>query len=126
MLTAADRDFLTSLGEVVFGNPFSASRAELIVHLAPQARLGDLTQNREALVQVVGPRLRALRAGNAQERRLMEPALLYVSYHRYVPELDALIERQAKGGASLPVPFAEEAIGGLVEAGFDEDCIEDA
>ena len=120
MLTAADRDFLTSLGEVVFGNPFSASRAELIVRLAPQARLGDLTQNREALVQVVGPRLRALRAGNAQERRLMEPALLYVSYHRYVPELDALIERQAKGGASLPVPFAEEAIGGLVEAGFDE------
>jgi len=38
-----------------------------------------------------------------------------------VPQLDALIERQAsKGDESLPAPFAEEVIGDLVRSGFDE------
>jgi transcriptional regulator with GAF, ATPase, and Fis domain len=34
--------------------------------------------------------------------------------------MDALIERQATGGAPLPVPFAEEAIAALVNLEFDE------
>src|SRR5687768_12126495 len=51
----------------------------------------------------------------------MEPALLYVTYHRTVPQLDALIERQAKSGAALAVPFAEEAIAQLVESGFEPE-----
>ena len=62
--------------------------------------------------------LQGLRPANAEERHLLEPALLYVSYHRYVPQLDALIERQVRGGAPQPVPFAEEAIAGMVEHGF--------
>src|SRR6266850_1275753 len=118
-LTAADREFFAALGRVAFLNPFSAARAELIVRLAPEARLGDLTADREALARVVGPRLapllgegaQALKRLSAEDRRLLEPAVFYVTYHRYVPQLDALIERQAKGGASLTVPFAEDAIG---------------
>jgi len=58
----------------------------------------------------------------ADDQRLLEPAFLYVSYHRYVPQLDALIERQARqGGAPLPVSFGEEAIADLVRSGFDEE-----
>jgi DNA-binding NtrC family response regulator len=38
-----------------------------------------------------------------------------------VPQLDALIERQAKGAASLSVPFAEEAIGELVNRDIPEE-----
>src|SRR5215210_2841204 len=112
-LPAGDRDFFAALGDVAFLNPFSAARAELIVKLAPEARLGDLTGDREALARVVGPKLGpllredALRRLSAEDRRLVEPAIFYVTYHRYVPQLDALIERQAKGATSLTVPFAE-------------------
>src|SRR5687768_16660820 len=117
-LTAADREFFAALGDVVFLNPFSERRAQLIVKLAPGAKLAD----REALARVVAPRLapliRELERLSAEDRLLLEPALLYVSYHRCVPQLDALIERQAKGGASLPVPFAEQAIADMVQHGF--------
>ena len=121
-LNSADREFFSALGDVVFGNPFSAQRAAAIVRIAPGALFGDLTRDREALARIVAPRLAplldqgacAFRRLNTEERRVVEPAILYVSYHRYVPELDALIERQAKGGSSLPLPFAEEAIATLV------------
>lgn len=129
-LSATDREFLLALTEVVFGNPYSRERAALIVRLAPNAPLGDLTEHRDALARVVAQRLEPLlRAGpaglrqlGAEDRRLLEPALLYVCYHRYVPQLDALIERQARqGGAPLVVPFADEAIADLMRDGFDEE-----
>ncbi len=123
-LSASERAFLAALADVVFGNPFSPARAELIVRLAPQATPGDLTRDREALVRMVEPRLRQWRDRklSEEERRLVEPALLYVSYHRCVPQMDALIERQARqGGAPLAVAFADSAIGELVESGFSEE-----
>jgi two-component system, NtrC family, response regulator HydG len=128
-LSGADREFLSALVHVVFGNPYSRERAALIVRLVPDAPLGDLTEHRDALARVAAQRLEpllrdgpaGLRQLGAEDRRLLEPAFLYVSYHRYVPELDALIERQAQqGGVPLPVPFAEEAITDLVRSGFDE------
>ena len=123
-ISLSERAFLTALADVVFGNPFSPARAQLIVRLAPQATPGDLTRDREALVRMVEPRLRQWRERklNEEERRLVEPALLYVCYHRHVPQIDALIERQARqGGAPLAVGFADAAIGELVESGFAEE-----
>src|SRR5437879_13172240 len=109
-LSAADREFLGALGDVIFGNPFSAQRAALIVRLAPGALFGDLTRDREALARIVAPRIAPLlehdaagfRRLSAEDRRVAEPAIFYVSYHHYVPELAAPLERQAKAGASLP------------------------
>ena len=129
-LGAPDRDFFAALADVVFGNPFTPQRDQLIVRLAPEAPLGDLTSDREALARVVGPRLEpwlregpaALQKLSAEDRRLLEPGFLYVCYQRCVPELDALIEQQAgKGGAPLAVPFGDEAIADLVRSGFPED-----
>jgi sigma-54 specific flagellar transcriptional regulator A len=129
-LSAADREFFAALGPIVFGNPFSAQRAQLIVRLAPDAPLGDLTSNREALARVVEPRLGpwlregtpALRRLGVEDRSLLEPAFFYVCYHRYVPPIDALIERQAtQGGPSLAAPFAREAIAELLHGGFSEE-----
>ena len=129
-LTAADREFFAALAGVVFGNPFSAKRDELIVRLAPNAPLGDLTSDREALARVVGPRLApwlrdnatVLRRLGAEDRGLLEPALLYVCYHRYIPQLDALIERQAaQSGTPLAVLFADEAIAELIRGGLPEE-----
>jgi transcriptional regulator with AAA-type ATPase domain len=129
-LSSSDREFFAALSEVVFGNPFTPQRAELIVRLAPAAPLGDMTTHREALTQVVGPRLKpwledgaaAIRRLGAEDRRLLETPLLYVAYHRCVPQLDALIERQAKqGGSPLAVAFADEVIAELVRSGFPEE-----
>jgi sigma-54 specific flagellar transcriptional regulator A len=129
-LSTSDRDFFGALADVVFGNPFTSQRNELIVRLAPGVPLGDLTTHREVLAQVVGPRLRpwlqegaaALQRLRAEDRRLLEPPLLYVVYHRYVPRLDAHIEKQAgQGGAPLTVPFADDLIAELVRSGFPEE-----
>ena len=121
-MKAGDREFLLGLGDVVFGNPFTPQRAALIRRLAPDAP-GDLSSDREALARVVAPKVRALSAARigADEQPLLEPALAYVAYHRYVPQLDAHIERQAgQAGAPLPVPFGDDAVRDLVQSGFSE------
>src|SRR6267143_2046148 len=123
-LTASDRDFLGTLADVVFGNPFTAQRTALIRRLAPNAPAAD----REALARVVAPKLEpymrhAATSGlSAEDRRLLESAFAYVAYHRYVPQLDAHIERQAgQGGAPLPLPFGDDAVRDLVQSGFTEE-----
>jgi transcriptional regulator with AAA-type ATPase domain len=120
-----DRDFLAALADVVFGNPFSARRAALVARLAPGTKPGDLTQDREALARLVAPQLAPwlARKLSEEERRLVEPALLYVTYHRYVPQIDAHIERQAtQAGAPLGVPFGEEVMADLAHSGFSEEA----
>src|SRR3954471_8071062 len=126
-LRPADRDFLRPLSDVVFGNPFTAQRMALIRRLAPEAP-GDLTSDREALARVVAPKLAsfvresALTRLAADDRLLLEPGLLYVTYHRYVPQLDAHIERQAEtAGEPLAAPFGEEAVRALAQLGLTED-----
>jgi transcriptional regulator with AAA-type ATPase domain len=125
-----DRDFFAALADVVFGNPFTTKRDALIVRLAPGAPEGDLISDREALTRVVAPKLEALlRDGgaglqrlSAEERKVVEPALLYVGYHRAVPHLDALIAKQADTNTPLPVPFGADIIGWLVNsAGIPEE-----
>jgi hypothetical protein len=129
-LSAADRPFFAALADVVYGNVFSANRAELIARLLPGVRPEDLNKDPEALARMVTPRVEPfLRAGGLQQpglseadRRLLEPAFLYVCYIRAVPQLDTLIERQAaKGGEPLAVAFADDVIGDLMRCGFDEE-----
>jgi len=126
---ALDREFFGALADVAFGNPFTPKRDALIVRLAPEAPLGDLVSDREALARVVAPKLEPLFRDNGaallrlsgEDRQLVAPAILYVGYHRAVPYLDALIEKQVNRSEPLPVPFGDEAIGGLVRSGFDEE-----
>src|SRR3989449_57848 len=123
-LAAADREFFAALADVVFGNPFTPQRAELILRLVPGASLGDLTRDREALPRVVTPRLQRLQDQHLgdEEQRLVEAARWYVCYHRAVPQIDAVIERQAQQvGASLAVPFADEVIAELLHSGLPEE-----
>lgn len=129
-LSAGDRDFFVRLADVVFGNPFSAKRNELIARLAPGAPPADLTGDREALARVVGPRLApwlrdgmpAVQGLGAADRTLLQPALLYLCYHRNVPQLDALIERQStQGGTPLAVSFADAAIAELIGSGLEQE-----
>src|SRR5919197_538836 len=124
-MSPADREFLGALADVVFGNPFTPQRMALIGRLAPGAP-GDLTTDREALARIVAPKVapfvRDLPSLGAEDRQLVEPALLYVAYHRYVPQLDAHIERQAeKGGEPLAAAFGEDAVRELAQMGFAEE-----
>src|SRR5262245_16056512 len=129
-LTGADREFFAALEDVVFGNPFSEARREKIARMVPGARPDDLASDPQALARIVGPRLApwiddgqiATRGMSAEDRALMEPALLYVCYHRYVPQLDALIEEQVtRGGRPPVVRFADDAIAELVRGGLSEE-----
>ncbi|MBI3356212.1 MAG: sigma-54-dependent Fis family transcriptional regulator [Nitrospirae bacterium] len=129
-MRAADREFFAVVADVVFGNPFSPQRAVLFLRLVPGASLSDPARDREALARVIAPRLApwvregvpALKGLPADDRRLLEPALLYVCYQRYVPQLDALIEQQATQiGAPLTVPFGNEILAELVRRGFAEE-----
>jgi sigma-54 dependent transcriptional regulator, flagellar regulatory protein len=115
-----DREFFGTLADVVFGNPFSVQRGDLVARLVPAASRADLNQDREALARVVSSRLPDDLDGlAAQDRRLIEPALLYICYQRAVPQLDALIERQARqAGAPLTVSFADEVLGELARNGL--------
>src|SRR4051812_16821757 len=130
-MASVDRYFFGALAEVVYGNPFTVRRDALIARLAPGAPPSALGPDRDALARVVSGKLEPLRSGgpildnlSAEERRLVEPALLYVVYHRYLPQMDSLIERQVKGGAAVAVPFAEEVIADLVAGGFgDEESV---
>jgi len=129
-MTPAEREFFAALADVVFGNPFSPERDRLIVRLAPGAKPpkpGDPTIDREALARVVAPKLApfmrdgalALQVLNTEDRRLLEPAILYVGYHRCVPQLDALIERQVSRDSDPPlVPDGDELIADLVRCGI--------
>jgi DNA-binding NtrC family response regulator len=126
-LKPAERAFLAALGDVVFGNPFSDERDALVRRLVPGAAHGAL--DREALAQLTEPHLlpyaRAGVAGLAQmaalDRQLVETGFLYVCYHRHVPRIDALIERQVGGGEGATADeLAGGVIGELVERGFEQ------
>jgi hypothetical protein len=126
-LSAAEREFLDALGRVVYGNPFSDERKELIGRLLARAGVDPAEPPREALASVVEPRLRPYRdaavlaALEGRDRRLVDTAFLYVCYQRHVPALDALIERQAAGeedGAAGEVAGA--VIAELARCGFGE------
>src|SRR5947209_12987014 len=101
-LLHADREFFGMVADVAFSNPSSLSRAAVVARLISDAPR-DRTSDREALARVVARRLQVELREGAQavgrlgdvDRRLVETALLYVTYHRYLPQIDALIERQA-------------------------------
>jgi len=129
-LAPADRDFLKKVAGIVYGNPFTRERADLILDLAPDAIPGDLTSDPQAVYRVVMPRIEpfvsagptAIAALGDEDRRALEPALLYVCFHRALPHLDPFITRQARqGGEPLPVAFADEVIGNLVRCGYSEE-----
>ena len=128
-LKTADRRFLRDLEQVLFGNPFSPERRSKMGRLAPGADAGDLPSVYNALAQVVRARLQSYEIGGSVDRRrfgsddqpLVETALLYLAYHRVVPDFDRLIERQASGaGGSEPVGFGDRALADLVASGFSE------
>ena len=112
------------LADVVFGNPFSAERAAVIARLAPGAKLGDLTQDREALARLVAPRLAPWLSTQAE--RLKSGACS--SWRCFTSATTATCRRSTRSSSARRSgrrvahgTFAEEAIADLVRSGFSEE-----
>jgi transcriptional regulator with AAA-type ATPase domain len=125
-LDAAQREFLARLGDVAFGNPYTPERNALIRRLAPNAP-GNLSSDREALARVVAPKLKSVLGGGLaaygdDDRSLLEPALLYVTYHRFVPQIDAHIEWQdGRPGEPARIDFGDDVMRDLMASGLAEE-----
>jgi len=125
-LSHDQREFLALLRDVAFGNPYTPERNALIRRLAPDAP-GNLASDREALVRVVAPKLSSLMAGGLtaygdDDRSLLEPAFLYVAYHRFVPQIDAHIEWQdGRVGEPARVDFGDDVMRELMQTGLAEE-----
>ena len=124
MLAAPDRDFFSLLSQATFANPFSADRERIDRKLAAAPRGEGGAEVLARLLARVRDRLQGLPTTNlrrypAEERLLVEEAILFDVFHRVAGSFDALIQQQvANGGKSVPVPFGKETLASLARAGF--------
>jgi DNA-binding NtrC family response regulator len=131
-LNADDRQFFTTVVEIIFSNPFDDARTRIraLVPDAPRTT-GD---NRKHPFGTVAPaleeRLEKLAATGivtpkdvaARDREVLGYVLLFRVYNRYADHFDALIAEQlAKGDEPVAVPFADALLGELHACGFNDD-----
>lgn len=126
---ASEREFFAALERVIYVNPFSDERAKVIQRLVPGATPAELVLDHEALRRMVEPRLRPYTDAdefqrlNAEDRRHVQNAFLYVCYHRHLPQIDDLIAREVARQETPPTErIARSVIGELAQCGIDEDA----
>src|SRR5688572_10397699 len=127
-LRDSDRTFFSLVTRATFSNPFGDRRAELD---RTMARAYAAPGGGPDLVRVLGhldARLTALdvrsaellRAYAADDRALLENAVLFQVFHKYTDALDELIVRQLRAGATLsPAAFGRRIVADLVPCGWD-------
>ena len=127
-LKPSEREFFVALGRVVYGNPWSDERAKVIQRLVPSATSAELVADQEALRRMVEPRLRPysdvneLQRLNAEDRRHVQNAFLYVCYHHHLPQFGDLIVREvAQQETPLAESTAHSVIVELTQCGLDEE-----
>ena len=126
-LSGDDREFFGLVAEAAFSNPFTARRLECDQQLAGCGPATPVNERVARMVARVGERIaRLVATGGADVRRyagadreIVRTALLFEVYHRYLPAMDEhLLEQLAAGERALPVPFADEVLGELVQRGL--------
>ena len=123
-----DRQFLAAASDLIMANPFEVDRRQ-VAALVPASALA-ITEGHHALTAlfpVLAARLDRLTHRNAgslaqyagEERQWLADARLFCGYHRFLPELDRLIDQESAQPRRLtPVAFADEALALLREQGF--------
>lgn len=124
-----DCSFLAAASALIMANPFEVTRPQVATLVSPSALATTGSHHPlTALLPTLTGRLDRLTQRNAgslaqyagEERQWLADAWLFHDYHRFVPELDRLIERElAHPGQPAPVFFADEALALLRERGFD-------
>lgn len=130
MLSADDRAFFAGVAAAVQANPFGDERARLDARLVgaktPRGAAGRGAVVDE-LVGLVQKRLaklsaREVRRYPADERDVLELAVLFELFHRYAEPFDEHILAQLTAGTRpLKVPFATSFLRELVGRGFPEE-----
>ena len=128
-LKGPEREFFAALERVVYGNPFSDERERMIQRLVPAATREELALDPEILRKIVEPRLIPYAdAGerqrlNAEDRRQVQTAFLYVCYHHHLPQIDDLIAHEVAQHEMPPTErIASSVIGELTHCGIGEDA----
>lgn len=127
-LDAEDREFFELVSRASYANPFSGERDALDSQIAQTE--GDDPDLIHRLLSRVEERLVALKergeldpgAFAFEDWKLVEDAVLFEAFHRFVDPLDKLIEQQLEAGdRPVPVPFAPELLGLLRERGVSRE-----
>lgn len=125
-----DRQFFAAASALIMANPFAVDLQQLAA-LTPASALTILDNHHvlTALFPVLGARLDRLSQHNAgsliqyegEERQWLADARLFCGYHRFLPELDRLIDQEfAQPRQLAQVAFADEALAMLREQGFSQ------
>ena len=128
-LTPTEREFFRGVAEFVFSNPFSAGRRKLLARLVPGVPVETLRHDRLALATIEARKLERFDANgfaritdfSGEDRPLIETAFLYQTYHRFIDDIDRLIERQLASDDVTHVPFAADVLKVLRQRGFSEE-----
>jgi len=130
-LSDDDREFFRKLANVIFSNPFSIEQ-QLIEELLGK-RLKSFSPSDElkymAIVPLLENRLEKLRGRgvdriqsvHSSDREPLEYAYLFLIYHQFLADIDALIQHQITvGHEPVAVPFYKDLIGQLTAKGFNQ------
>jgi DNA-binding NtrC family response regulator len=132
-LTEAERSFFSFLADTIFSNPFNHEQSKSDTRLSEYVDTtspGAGTRPNEALIPIVEERLRILHSDGIshldgikeEDRQLLEYAILFQTYHRFLDDFDELIERQNQAGIKpVSVRFAKSLLGTLHDSGFNKD-----
>jgi transcriptional regulator with AAA-type ATPase domain len=127
LLTTDERELFRMVHEVIFSNPFSGERQELTRQIAgvskkvPSEDFLTLAHGKvqERVAQLEAKQKADLRLYPKKDRRLVQSALLYETYRRFVDDFDLLIQKQIKSGDTpCTVPFAKDAFSLFSLRGF--------
>jgi hypothetical protein len=122
-LDAADVARLEHASRAAAANPFGDERPRLDAALGGGEGDGAFAAGLARLDRALD---RALAGGGlaalaGPERERAERALLFATFHRFAPAMDALVERQrAAGDVPAPAPFARELLASLAARGVGE------
>lgn len=126
-LSSGEREFLEVVFRAAFANPFSDDRRNLDLKISGLSHKASPEELLHATYQKVKTFLAGLddtgkhgiNAFTGHDRTILETAHLFEVFHRFVDELDQLIQKQIKTEeASCPVPFAGNVLQLLTARGF--------
>ncbi len=128
-LTSLQREFLSTVDQAAFANPFSEDRTKLDLSIAgldrgvePHTTLAAAISRVNAfLAELDSPAPVRLSQFAGDDQRLVKYAELFSLFHRYAADLDQLISRQIEiDGGSCPVPFASDCLTRMHARGLSE------
>ncbi len=126
-LDPQERDYFVQVNRAVLSNPFSDERERIDTEIGGGQPGDGRVRQIEAAIRKVSARLERMRAGGrldtrryaAEDRQVLERALAFDVFYRYVDHLDQFIQDQiVRGEKPLPATFAGEMLAAMQAGGL--------